>query len=66
MGRDSSSERTLQHEIAQLVVERQDLRARGANDATLERNRRKLAKRQRELSQLLIDLYMPKAERSAA
>jgi hypothetical protein len=66
MSSNSSRERTLQREIAQLVVERQDLRASGASDDTLEENRVELAKRQRDLSQLLIDLYLPKPARSAA
>ena len=66
MSSDSSREHSLQRDIAQLVVERQDLRAGGASDDTLEENRRALAKRQRDLSQLLIDLYLPKAARSVA
>jgi hypothetical protein len=66
MSIDGNPEHTLQREIAQLVVERQDLRASGASDDTLEENRRELAKRQRDLSQLLIDLYLPKPARTAA
>jgi hypothetical protein len=66
MSADGTTERTLQNEIAQLVVERQDLRASGASEAALEHNRCQLAGLQRELSRLLIDLYLPRAERSAA
>jgi len=62
MSVERTDERRLQDEIARLVVERQDLRSQGASDAALEDNRRQLAQRQRDFSELLIDLYVPKRE----
>ena len=56
----------LQREIGRLVVERQDLRSRGASAADLERNRLDIAERQRLLAYALIERYLPKTERSAA
>jgi hypothetical protein len=63
--RPASSE-TLERELAKLVIRRQDLRARGASDAALERNRRKIGRVQRDLAQALIARHRPRAERSAA
>jgi hypothetical protein len=65
-GRRHPSSDALQREIAELVVRRQALRARGASEARLERNRRKIARRQRELAHALIERYRPPVERSAA
>jgi hypothetical protein len=55
----------LEREIARLVVERQELRARGASGAALERNRLRLVRRQRQLARALIDLHL-RRERPAA
>jgi hypothetical protein len=52
--------------IAQLVGERQELRARGAGEAALERNRLQIARAQWELAHALIDLYVPQAEAKTA
>ena len=56
----------LQCEIGLLVVERQELRSRGASPADLERNRLDIAERQRLLAYALIERYLPKTERPAA
>jgi hypothetical protein len=54
-------------QIAGLVVERQELRARGASNASLERNRLQIARAQWELGHALIERYLPQpAARSAA
>jgi hypothetical protein len=45
---------TLRAEIERIVAERQDLRARGSSADELERNRRRLADAQSQLSRLLI------------
>jgi hypothetical protein len=50
---------SLTAEIGRIVTERQDLRAAGASFDVLEENRRRLAKAQSELSQLLIARYLP-------
>ena len=50
---------SLTAEISQIVAERQQLRAAGADAETLEANRRKLAAAQSRLSQLLIERYLP-------
>ena len=55
---------TLTAEIGRIVVERQDLRAAGAEPAALEENRRRLASAQSQLSLLLIERHLP-AVRSA-
>jgi hypothetical protein len=55
----------LQDEISTLVVERQELRARNASASALERNRRKLARRQRQLAHALIEHHLGR-EGSAA
>ncbi len=62
----SVSVEKLLERITALVAERQDLRGRGASEADLERNRRELVDRHRELSQALIERHSPQAERSAA
>jgi homoserine kinase len=49
----------LTRQIADLAAERQELRARGADDVVLERNRIKLARAQWELSYALIERYLP-------
>jgi hypothetical protein len=46
--------------IAELVRERQRLRASGASHTLLERNRRQLARSQWELSQALIERHVPR------
>jgi hypothetical protein len=45
---------TLRAEIERIVAERQELRARGASAEELERNRRRLAGAQSQLSRRLI------------
>lgn len=53
--------------IAQLVGERQELRARGAGEAALERNRLQIARAQWELAHALIELHAPRpAAKTAA
>jgi hypothetical protein len=49
----------LRERIAALVVRRQQLRRSGASRATLERNRRELARSQSELGHALIELHLP-------
>jgi len=51
----------LSDEIGAIVSERQALRGAGANAATLESNRRRLATAQAELSRLLIERHVPHA-----
>ena len=51
----------LSDEIGAIVSERQALRGAGANTATLESNRRRLATAQAELSRLLIERHAPHA-----
>jgi hypothetical protein len=57
--RGRSSAEALTARIAQLVAERQELRARGASEASLERNRLQIARAQWELAHVLIDLHLP-------
>jgi len=45
--------------ISELVAERQQLRDRGASEASLERNRRQIARAQWELGHALIDRHLP-------
>jgi ribosomal protein L29 len=45
--------------IGELVAERQELRAGGAPQAAIERNRRQIARAQWELAHALIDRYLP-------
>jgi hypothetical protein len=52
--------------IGRLVAERQELRARGASDASLERNRLQIARAQWELAHALIDRHLPEPAQSAA
>ena len=52
--------------ISQLVSERQELRAGGAEEAALERNRLRIARAQWELAHVLIDQHRPAAAQSAA
>jgi hypothetical protein len=46
-------------QIAHLVAERQQLRERGAGQASLERNRLQIARAQWELGHALIDRHLP-------
>lgn len=50
---------SLNSEIERVVAERQALRAAGADAATLEANRRRLAEAQAALSRLLIERHLP-------
>ena len=50
---------SLNTEIERVVAERQALRAAGADAATLEENRRRLAEAQAALSRLLIERHLP-------
>ena len=56
----TSTVETLADEIAEIVVERQRLRAGGASGELLEANRRSLADAQNRLSQLLIERHLPR------
>lgn len=58
--RASASVEELEGEIGALVVRRQALRERGASAEVLERNRRRLARCQWELSFALIERYLPR------
>jgi len=53
--------------VAQLVVERQELRIQGASAVSLERNRLQIARAQWELGHALIDRYLqdPAAQSAA-
>ena len=53
---------SLSQEIAELVAERQELRARGASQLELESNRRRLAGSQTQLSRLLIERHLPQRQ----
>ncbi len=52
----------LTEEIGRIVIERQELRAAGADAEQLEENRRRLAAAQHQLSQLLIARHLPAAD----
>jgi len=56
----TSTVETLADEIAEIVVERQRLRAGGAGRELLEANRRSLADAQSRLSLLLIEQHLPR------
>ena len=56
----TSTVETLAEEIAEIVVERQLLRAAGAPREALEANRRRLASAQNALSQRLIERHLPR------
>ena len=58
MPRVAHTVETLTAEIGRLVAERQELRATGASETELERNRRLLAGAQTQLSQLLIQRHL--------
>ena len=64
--RDMRRIEQLNRRIVELVGERQDLRARQADAAVLERNRLELVRCQHELSYALIERYHPAAARLAA
>jgi hypothetical protein len=53
---------SLTDEIGRIVAERQELRAAGASFDVLEENRRRLARAQSELSQLLIARHLPSSQ----
>jgi hypothetical protein len=52
--------------IAELVAERQELRNQGAASASLERNRRRIARAQWELGHALIDRHLPEPSAQSA
>ena len=52
----------LTEEIGRIVIERQELRAAGADPELLEENRRRLAAAQHQLSELLIARDLPTAD----
>jgi hypothetical protein len=56
----------LQERVAALAAERQSLRAAGAGEAALERNRVALAHAQWELSYALIERHLPTTSEHAA
>jgi hypothetical protein len=57
--RSRSTVEALTLRVAQLVVERQELRVGGASAASLERNRLQIARAQWELGHALIDRHLP-------
>ena len=61
----NESVEALLEEIAELVWQRQTLRARGAGSRTLERNRRRILRLQWELSYALIARHLPASKRAA-
>ena len=63
---DRETVESLTRRISALCAERQELRARGAAETTLEQNRLKIAEAQWELSHALIERYLPKTEEQAA
>jgi hypothetical protein len=66
-GRSRDTVEILAVRIAELVVERQQLRVSGAPPAAVERNRLQIARAQWELAHALIDRHLPvEPARSAA
>jgi hypothetical protein len=66
-GRNRDTVETLALRIAELVVQRQELRRTNASVAEIERNRIEIAQLQWELAHALIDRYVPaEPARSAA
>jgi hypothetical protein len=57
---------SLQRELGELVKRRQELRARGASDSRLERNRRKIVRLQHRLRHALIAKHLESVDRRAA
>jgi hypothetical protein len=56
---------SLTEEIGRIVIERQDLRAAGAEPELLEANRRRLAAAQSQLSELLIERHLTASNAAA-
>jgi hypothetical protein len=64
---DVENVEALMERIQSLACERQSLRARGAGDLVLERNRVRIARAQWQLSYALIQRHLPaQVERNAA
>jgi hypothetical protein len=57
--RAAASVEALSLRVAALVLERQELRDRGASETALEKNRIQLARAQWELGHALIDRHLP-------
>jgi hypothetical protein len=66
LSRRAASVESLERDLAQLVMRRQELRAAGASDGALERNRRRIVRVQREIAHALIAGHRAAADRSAA
>jgi hypothetical protein len=60
-----ASVESLLEQIGELVAERQALRTKGSSTTNLERNRRRIAKLQWELSRALIERHLPPEEQAA-
>ena len=58
----ATSVESLLERIGELVAERQALRTKGSSATALERNRRRIAKLQWELSRALIARYLPEKQ----
>jgi hypothetical protein len=63
---DQETVESLTLRISALCAERQELRARGAGETTLEQNRLRIAEAQWHLSHALIERYLPKPAAEAA